>query len=58
MNIKDLIDLVLYLERENQALLEENKKLNAKINKANNWVRNYIDEWSINDEEWQDLMNC
>lgn len=54
----ELIDLVLHLEKENQVLLEENKKLNSKINKANNWVRNYIDEWSINDEEWQDLMNC
>lgn len=31
----ELIDLVLYLERENQVLLEENKKLNFKINKAN-----------------------
>ena len=31
----ELIDLVLHLERENQILLEENKKLNAKINKAN-----------------------
>ena len=31
----ELIDLVLHLERENQILLEENKKLNAKINKVN-----------------------
>lgn len=31
----ELINLVLHIERENQILLEENKKLNAKINKAN-----------------------
>ena len=31
------------------------KKYKEVIDKANNWVRNYMDEWSINDEAWQEL---
>ena len=39
----------------NTELLEENQKYKEVIDKANNWVRNYMDEWSINDEIWQEL---
>lgn len=31
------------------------KKQKEVIDKANNWVRSYMDEWSINDEVWQEL---
>ena len=36
-------------------LEKENQKYKEVIDKANNWVRNYMDEWSINDETWQEL---
>ena len=36
-------------------LLEENQKYKEVIDKANKWVRDYMDEWNMNDEVWQDL---
>ena len=36
-------------------LRQQNQKYKEVIDKANNWVRNYMDEWSINDEVWQEL---
>ena len=39
----------------NILLQRENKKYKKVIDKANNWVRSYMDEWSINDEVWQEL---
>ena len=36
-------------------LLEENQKYKEVIDKANKWVRDYMDEWDMNDEVWQDL---
>ena len=38
-----------------EELKQENQKYKEVIDKANNWVRNYMDEWSINDETWQEL---
>ena len=35
--------------------LKETQKYKKVIDKANNWVRSYMDEWSINDEVWQEL---
>ena len=36
-------------------LQQQNQKYKEVIDKSNNWVRNYMDEWSINDEVWQEL---
>lgn len=36
-------------------LFEENQKYKEVIDKANKWVRDYMDEWDMNDEVWQDL---
>ena len=48
-----------YMYKANIELLtkidKENQKYKEVIDKANNWVRNYMDEWSINDEVWQEL---
>lgn len=49
--IYDYIDCT----HRNTELLEENQKYKEVIDKSNNWVRNYMDEWSINDEVWQEL---
>lgn len=38
-----------------KAILEENKKCKELIDEANKWVRNYMNEWDINDEVRQDL---
>ena len=38
-----------------EVLEQENQKYKEVIDKANNWVRSYMDEWSINDEVWQEL---
>ncbi len=38
-----------------EKLQQENQKYKKVIDKANNWVRSYMDEWSINDEVWQEL---
>ena len=40
---------------EMESWKEDTQKYKEVINKANNWVRNYMDEWSINDEVWQKL---
>ena len=36
-------------------LEQQCQKQKEVIDKANNWVRNYMDKWSINDEVWQEL---
>lgn len=51
----ELIDLVLHLERENQILLEENKKLNSKINKANKKL--YLFGETLNPYFQQEMLN-
>ena len=51
IEVYDYIDCT----HRNTELLEENQKYKEVINKANNLVRNYMDEWSINDEVWQKL---
>ena len=38
-------------------LLEENQKYKEVINKAIKWVRDYMDEWDMNDEVYHDLNN-
>ena len=57
------------LERQLEKLQQENLKLRiqvsareevankykAVIDKADKWVRNYMDEWDIYDEVWHDL---
>ena len=47
-NETKLIDEIKQLE-------QENKKYKEVINKAIKWVRDYMDEWNMNDEVWQDL---
>ena len=51
----ELINLVLHIERENQILLEENKKLNAKINKANKKL--YLFGETLNPTFQQEMLN-
>lgn len=34
---------------------ENAQKYKEVIDKANEWIRDYMDEWDINDEVWQDL---
>ena len=43
------------LINEIELLEQENKKYKEVINKANKWIRDYMDEWNMNDEVWQDL---
>lgn len=53
-----LNDNVKLIENPNDILsdlLSENKKYKEVINKANKWIRDYMDEWNMNDEVWQDL---
>ena len=53
-----LNDNVKLIENPNDILsdlLKENKKYKEVINKANKWIRDYMDEWNTNDEVWQDL---
>ena len=45
----EIVDSIFY------SFEQENQKYKEAIDKANNWVRNYMDEWSINDETWQEL---
>lgn len=48
----ELIDLILYLERENQVLLEENKKYKEVIDKAINNSQYWIDYYTrLNSDE-------
>lgn len=48
----ELIDLVLYLERENQVLLEENKKYKEVFDKAINNSQYWIDYYTrLNSDE-------
>ena len=47
------LDVVEY--KEYQKLEKENQKYKETIDKANKWVRNYMDEWDMNDEVRQDL---
>ena len=43
------------LINEIELLEQENKKYKEVINKANKWVRDYMDEWDIYDEVYHDL---
>lgn len=47
-NINKIRNYIINLQKENQ-------KYKEVIDKTNNWVRSYMDEWSINDEVWQEL---
>ena len=52
---KKLFEAIMSIADERDELQQENQKYKEVIDKANNWVRNYMDEWSINDEAWQEL---
>lgn len=55
---KDYIDYKFEYKNNQKlikALFEQNQKYKEVIDKANEWVRDYMDEWDINDEVWQDL---
>lgn len=43
------------MNKDYEDLEKENKKYKEVIDKANKWVRDYMDEWNMNDEVWQDL---
>ena len=53
--LNELICYYTILKRGIDELQQQNQKYKEVIDKANNWVRNYMDEWSINDEVWQEL---
>lgn len=48
-------DVLLELQPKIDELKKENQKYKEVIDKANEWIRDYMDEWDINDEVWQDL---
>lgn len=53
--LNELIGYYDGLKEVVELLKKENQKYKEVIDKANNWVRSYMDEWSINDEVWQEL---
>ena len=53
--LNELICYYTILKRGIDELQQQNQKYKEVIDKANNWVRNYMDELSINDEVWQEL---
>ena len=48
-------DVFNELFEEMESWKQDTLKYKEVIDKANNWVRSYMDEWSINDEVWQEL---
>lgn len=48
-------DVLLELQPKIDELKKKNQKYKEVIDKANEWIRDYMDEWDINDEVWQDL---
>lgn len=56
----ELIDLVLYLERENQALLEENQKYKEVIDKVSTRLEYFLignSKYQSSQEEFIKLLN-
>lgn len=60
--LKQLDDLPRKLNIEIRAIMlsniclqEQNQKYKEVFDKANKWVRDYIDEWDREDEVWHDL---
>lgn len=47
----DIYILLEFIRNQEQ----ENQKYKKVIEKANKWVRDYMDEWDMNDEVWHDL---
>ena len=52
---KDITSQNRKVNNQNRKLQQENKKYKEVINKANKWIRAYMDEWNMNDEVWQNL---
>lgn len=60
-NNKNEIQFDCYGQRFHYSMDELRKMIVAvwntqeKLDKANEWVRNYMDEWSVNGQVWHDL---
>lgn len=52
---KKLFEAIICIADERDILLEQNQKYKEVIDKIDNFVRKYMDEWSMNGDVWHQL---